>query len=145
MEIQLYKTHVYGPDKNNGARFHIIPEIKGLWVEWFGYPSEEEYKTIILDGLSLVKSNSLEYWIADTRNLELISESANLWTVTEAVPIGVQNGLVRLSFLIPQEYLAQFSVESLAENLMDQLKKLNIDAVKIKYFDNLEAAMQWRE
>ena len=142
MEILLYKTYAYGPEQNNGARFHIIPEIKALWVEWFGYPSEEEYKSIILDGLNLVKERSLEHWIGDARNLELISESANLWTITDALPIGVQNGLRRLSFLMPQEFFAQFSVEEVAENMKEQFQKLNI-SMPICYFSALEEAMQW--
>ncbi|MCS6905811.1 MAG: STAS/SEC14 domain-containing protein [Bacteroidia bacterium] len=142
MEIQLYKTHAYGREKNNGAHLYIIPEIKALRVEWFGYPTEEEYKAIILDGLEVLKEKKLEYWIADTRKLELISESANEWTFTIALPMGVQYGCKRLAFLLPQEYLAQFSVEEVAQSLEHQIKALKID-LQIKYFDSLEKALQW--
>ncbi|MCS6905813.1 MAG: hypothetical protein RML72_04160 [Bacteroidia bacterium] len=144
MEIQLYKTHAYGREKNNGAHFYIIPEIKALWVEWFGYPTEEEYKAIILDGLEVLKEKKLEYWIADTRKLELISESANEWTIAVATPLAVKNGLLKLGFLLPEEYLAQFSVEELANNAAKEYQKLNVN-IPLKYFSTLEEALNWHK
>jgi hypothetical protein len=103
---------------------------------------EEEYKSIMLEGLALVKDRKLQYWITDARNLELLSENVNLWTITEALPIGVQNGVRRIGFVMPQEFFAQFSVEEVAENMKEQFQKLNI-SMPICYFSALEEAMQW--
>ncbi|MCS6905812.1 MAG: hypothetical protein RML72_04165 [Bacteroidia bacterium] len=144
MEIQLYKTYAYGPRKNNGANYHIIPEIKALWAEWFGYPTEEEYKSIILQSLEIAKEKSLEYWIADARKLELISESANRWTITEGLFTGAQYGIKRLALILPGDYyLAQFLVEDVDQGLSNQIKTININ-MQIKYFRNLEDALEWR-
>jgi hypothetical protein len=145
VQIQLYKTYAYGPEQNNGARFHIIPEIKALWVEWFGYPTEKEYKSIMLEGLALVKERKLEYWITDARKWQLMSEEAGLWTVNEALPIAVQNGLRRFALIVAQEIFAKISTESVGENIKDQLKAFQMNNLQARYFNSLEEAMQWRD
>jgi hypothetical protein len=141
MQKELVFAKEYGLYKN-GAHVYYLPEYKGIYVEWHGNPTTQEFKEILNLALEVVQKFSCKTWLANTLQLGPMSEEADRWVKEEYTPRMAKTSLQKFAVLLPEELMAHFSISKMTEAIKAEEEKGNL-AFQTRYFSDIEAALAW--
>lgn len=141
MQTELVFAKEYGLDKN-GAHVYYMPEHSGIYIEWHGNPTTSEFKEILNLALEAVEKFSCKTWLANTLRLGPMSEEADRWVKEEYTPRMGKTTLQKFAILLPEEYMAQFSISDMTEAIKAEAEKGNV-AFQTRYFSDIEVALKW--
>jgi hypothetical protein len=68
MEQILLEKKTYGLGQN-GAYIYEIPEIQGINLEWFGNPTTEEFKEVLLIVYGYLKEKGSVNWLVNSNSI----------------------------------------------------------------------------
>ncbi len=102
--------------------------------------TEEEYKEIFLRIAALIGEHNVRSWLGDARAFRYpVTPDLQDWFGAAVLPGLMEGGLEKMAMLMPEEFIAELSVEQSVEEIMLQ----NGGKFTIQYFDSLMRAENW--
>ncbi|EPG73219.1 methyl-accepting chemotaxis protein signaling domain protein [Leptospira fainei serovar Hurstbridge str. BUT 6] len=83
-----------------------------LEVVWTPRYSDEKYKEILSTALDSVKRHGISRWMADTRQIGIISPEGQRWVNEIWFPEANQSSLRKIALVIPESALAAMSIDN---------------------------------
>ncbi|TGN19894.1 methyl-accepting chemotaxis protein [Leptospira idonii] len=105
-----------------------------LEVVWTPNFTEERYKEILMSALELIKQKNVTRWMADTRKMGVVTESAQNWVNVNWFPLASNSSLRKMAIVLPDSALAAMSIDD---------QTLKTGNVELKTLPNMDAAMAW--
>ncbi|MCC9136953.1 hypothetical protein ACFSKU_05295 [Pontibacter silvestris] len=101
--------------------------------------SSEELRNTISFVANFIKNENVKYWIADTRLLNGILISDQLWVLRKIVPIVIKSDLQKLAQVGNSDIFHYMSFE----NLVQQAYKMFNTGIAFEQFITYDAALDW--
>jgi len=111
------------------------------WLPKTESMSDVEYKQTFSSIADIIEKNNIKVWLGDTLEFKTpIVPTLQDWTANELNPRLVKAGLKKMAMIVPEEFIAQISVEQ----SVDEMNSRNIEnQFEIKYFEKIEDAKIW--
>jgi hypothetical protein len=106
-----------------------------LTQHWKGFATSEQFREGINQSVLYFQDKKINKLISDTKDFAVVKKDDTDWVASYATPIMVKNGLKYMAFILPTNVFTQVSVNN--------FKSKADDILQIKYFDNLDKALQW--
>lgn len=101
--------------------------------------TSEELRNTLSTVSALIKKEKIQYWIADTRLLNGILISDQLWAIRKVVPVMVSSDLLKIAQVSSSDIFHYMSFE----NMVQQAYKLFNTSIAFEQFTTFEAAYNW--
>lgn len=113
---------------------YYVPEHHLIEVVWKPDYSDDGYKTILLNALEVIDRWKVSKWLADTRQIGLVSKTGQEWVNSEWFPKASNSTLRKMAVVVPESALSAISIEDTT---------LKTGLVEMKSVPNMEAAWKW--
>ena len=129
--------------ENKHVTLYWNPELQaiGTWFrpEEFGesWDSSETVKQALEGGLELIREHGATRWIADTREMPVMSAQTQQWVVEQWWPRAFAEGFRWLAILLPQSTMAKLAVDEAVATAEDS------PSHETRYFGEVDAAKAW--
>ena len=110
-------------------------QLKCLIQTWKGFAKSENFREAITQSLEIIKKGGLDKIISNTKDFALVKKEDTDWVAQVITPQMVKHGLRYMAFIVPTNVFTQITV--------DNFKEKADAVVKIRYFDQVEAAKEW--
>ncbi|MCG6148319.1 methyl-accepting chemotaxis protein [Leptospira levettii] len=127
------KTHRIEYSSEIGDIYYV-PNHHLIEVVWKPDYSDEGYKSILLKALEIIDKWKISKWLADTRQIGLVSKSGQDWVNLEWFPKASNSTLRKMAVVLPESALSAISIEDTT---------LKTGLVEMKSVPNMEAAWKW--
>lgn len=143
MEQILLEKKTYGLGQN-GAYIYEIPEIQGINLEWFGNPTTEEFKEVLLIVYGYLKEKGCVNWLANSKNLGTMSEATDEWVRKVFTPMLQETAIKKVAVVMPEDFFAHFSITDLSEKIQAEGEPGALPTVsQTQYFGDINSAFRW--
>lgn len=116
----------------------VFDEVNNIIVlEFSGRPNLDEFKEVAMSALELLKQHKAGKILNDTSQLEIVSIENQDWTQEVWFPEAGKLGLKHFAFLMPSDIFGQVSAQQANEKAESE------GAIRIKYFDSKDEAVEW--
>ena len=105
---------------------------------WKKFVQGEDFRSGLNKGLNLIMEKKAYRWLADLRNMQVLSIADQAWSNENWFPRAVSGGIRRMAIIYPSSALAKVGVK----NIMNKVGEINIETA---YFDSVEDAKAWLE
>ncbi|XDD47507.1 methyl-accepting chemotaxis protein [Leptospira sp. WS39.C2] len=127
------KTHRIEYSSEIGDIYYV-PNHHLIEVVWKPNYSDEGYKTILLKALEVIEKWKISKWLADTRQIGLVSKLGQEWVNVEWFPKASNSTLRKMAVVLPESALSAISIEDTT---------LKTGLVEMKSVPNMESAWKW--
>lgn len=115
---------------------HWNEENKYVRMEWTKWVQGENFRDALNKGLDLLKEKKSCKWLADLRELGVVTEEDQNWSNTDWFPRALQGGINCMALVVPKKTIAKMSVN----NIMAKIEGTDLVT---HYFDEVEEAVNW--
>ncbi len=115
---------------------HWDETIKCVIMQWKGFAQSNQLRTGLNKGLELIKQKKATYWLADLRNLKVISLEDQKWSNEDWFPRALATELRRMAIVEASSAVTQLGVKNI-------MSRVNGQDLEVHYFSDVEQAKQW--
>jgi len=112
-------------------------DVQCVQITWKGYASSKDFRNPLNAGLDILKENQAERWMANTKNLGVISPEDQDWTSNNWFPRAIEAGSKKMALIKPSDVFSQISIE----DIMEEARKA--EPLEDKFFEQMEEALSW--
>ncbi|MEH0157140.1 STAS/SEC14 domain-containing protein [Limibacter armeniacum] len=116
---------------------HYDASIPAVIAPYSGYLAFEEFKSVALHHIEILKRNASYKMLVDTSKMAVMPQQSQEWIEVNWFPRAVNAGLKHMAFLVPENVFGEISMQ----NANNQAEKKS--TVNIKYFKDLSTARSW--
>ncbi len=121
--------------ENSNVVIELDENLQCLIQHWRGFASTEKYREAIFQTVDLFKKNKLNKILSNTKNFGIVKKEDTDWTNAYSMPLLIENGLLYVAFILPDNVFPQMSVKNFTQGAVSE--------VEIQYFKEVEDAKQW--
>ncbi len=118
------------------ATIEWLDDIKCVLTIWKGFSKGEQQRQIAEKALSLAISKKTHKWLADAKELGMLTPEDQTWWEKVMLPKMARNGIRYNIVVMPKSALAGISIKTVVTRLG------NIELVS-QYFDDVNEAKSW--
>jgi hypothetical protein len=107
-------------------------------MEWKMFVDGEAFRNGLNTGLELLVEKGASHWLADLRNLGVITPDDQKWSNEVWFPKAVSKGIRVMAIVVPKSTIAGMSVDAIMKKA-----ELNNRTLVTHYFDNVFDAREW--
>ncbi|MDZ7741648.1 MAG: STAS/SEC14 domain-containing protein [Bacteroidota bacterium] len=111
-------------------------DIHCVVMVWKKFIRGEDFREGLNTGLELLIEKNASRWLADLRNLKILSNEDQEWSNNEWFPRATKAGIKKMALVKPRSALAKMGVK----NIMTRVNKIQVETA---YFDNAGEALKW--
>ncbi|ELY50684.1 hypothetical protein [Natronorubrum bangense] len=104
-------------------------ELDAVLLRWHGFATSESFRAHMELCIELLEATGANKMYADARNQGAISDEDKLWSITEWATQADEAGLEALVIVYPESVIAKMSVDSVIEQVDDDIERLITDDV----------------
>ena len=104
-------------------------ELDAVLLRWHGFATSESFRAHMRLCIELLEATGANKMYADARNQGAISDEDKLWAITEWATQADEAGLEALVIVYPESVIAKMSVDSVIEQVDDDIERLITDDV----------------
>ncbi|MFA9428288.1 hypothetical protein [Natronorubrum sp. A-ect3] len=104
-------------------------ELDAVLLRWHGFATSESFRAHMELCIELLEATGANKMYADARNQGAISDEDKLWSITEWATQADEAGLEALVIVYPESVIAKMSVDSVMEQVDDDIERLITDDV----------------
>lgn len=104
-------------------------ELDAVLLRWHGFATSESFREHMRLCIELLEATGANKMYADARDQGAISEEDKLWSITEWAMQADAAGLDALVIVYPESVIAKMSVDSVMEQVDDDIERLITDDV----------------
>ena len=117
------------------CKIEYDPETKCVTQTWKGYAKSKEFRESLLATVEVFKNHDATAIISNTRDSRVVDQVDAEWVADEMNPILIQNGMKKIAFVVPQDVLAQWSID----HFFRKAKSQTLEASAFKSIGEAEA------
>ncbi|MBC3538537.1 hypothetical protein ACFSC6_17620 [Rufibacter sediminis] len=110
-----------------------------LVLHWQGFVPSEVYREGLLEGIQISRREGLHNWIMDMKQMKVIRQADQEWTLATWFPQFQLLGVNRLAFIVSDDIFNQMAVSSMVATLRPQFR------AEVEYFQELASAIRWAQ
>lgn len=103
---------------------------------WKDFVHGDPFRLGLDKGLELIEKKGSSRWLADLREMKVLSIEDQNWSSNDWFPRAINGGIRKMSIVLPESALAKMGVK----NIMNEVEGIEI---KTTYFSTLEEAEKW--
>lgn len=104
---------------------------------WNGFVAGDKYRSGVELALKFIEENDLIGWIADLREMRILTSADQDWTNTILFPKLFKTTLERMAVINSRSAVNKLAIRNIFAKTDDVI------TFEIHYFDDLESAMDW--
>ena len=105
-------------------------------MEWKRFARSKDFRLGLEKGLELVKKKATGKWLADMRNMGVLSQADQNWSNEDWFPRALAAGINRMALIVPSSTLSKMAVDAI-------MSKVEGTDLETAYFDDVEKAKKW--
>ena len=121
--------------RKSKATVEYNADLSAVHITWNGYVSSAEYRAYIEEGLTLFSAKKASYWIADMKEMKIITFEDQKWTIENWTPRALKAGVKSFLMVVSEDIFNQIAVQNMHETL-------NLGEGKSLFFKTLAEAQQ---
>ncbi|QHL89075.1 hypothetical protein GU926_17225 [Nibribacter ruber] len=114
----------------NGAR-------RVLTLHWHGFVSSEVYREGMLEALKTSRQGAYICWIMDTKDMKVIRQMDQEWTVATWFPQFQLLGVQKFAIVVSDDIFNQMAISSMIAKIRPHIQ------ATVEYFQTLQEAVNW--
>lgn len=122
--------------------FKASPQM--LWTTWKPETEDmddQEFEDFFLEIVQIIQTYQFKEWLGDTRLFrKIVALKQQTWVAETLNPLLTQAGLRKMAIILPQELIANLSVQQSVEE-MEIVQ--TVRQFSTRYFDKIEDAKIW--
>jgi hypothetical protein len=107
-------------------------------MKWTGYANSGQFRDGTRKMLEVLKESKATVVLGDITDMVLIGQEDQQWLVENFIPVATEAGFRAVALLNPRHYFNKVAVETIAY-------KVNKEKLKISFFGDEKAALEWLE
>lgn len=115
---------------------HYNDEDKYVLMKWKGFVHGDSFRLGLNKGLELIVMKKSSRWLADLRNMKVLSLEDQEWSSNNWFPRAIEGGIRKMAIVLPQSALGKMGVK----NVMNKVGDIKIET---SYFPTIEEAEKW--
>lgn len=115
---------------------HWDEAIKSVDMEWKKFVSGDNFRNALDKGLALLVEKKTTKWLADLRDLGVVTEEDQKWSNEDWFPRAIQGGVKHMAIVIPKKTISKMAVDK----IMEKVEGLDLTT---HYFSSIEEAKEW--
>lgn len=112
------------------------PESDAVVMQWKARASGEDFRGGLDRGLALLKEKRTSRWLANMRDLGIVTQEDKEWVNTNWFPRAIEGGMRFMALVVPKSALSKMSVK----HIMNEVDGADIVT---HYFDDVDDAHVW--
>jgi len=108
-------------------------------LHWKGFVPSEVYREGFLEAIQVSRKAALLSWVMDMKQMKVIRQADQEWTLTTWFPQFQLLGVKRLAFVVSDDIFNQMAVSSMVATLRPKLH------AEVEYFQELSSAQRWAQ
>jgi hypothetical protein len=117
-------------------RIHWDEEAHCVRMEWCAFASGQAFRDALDRGLALLQEQQAAYWLADLRELGVVTAEDQAWSNNDWFPRALQTTMTHMAIVMPKKVIAKWSVD----RIMQKLEGVNLT---VHYFGSVQEAKAW--
>lgn len=115
---------------------HWDNTIRTVIMEWKGFAQGADFREGLDTGLQTVIDHNGSRWLADLRQIGVVSQVDQKWSNEDWFPRAIQGGVRYMALVIPHSALARMSVNQI-------MNKVEGIGLVTHHFDSTDEARRW--
>lgn len=111
-------------------------QTEAVHMDWHDFADGEPYREGLDAGLDLVEERDATRWLADLRDLGVVSEEDKQWSNEEWFPRALESSLSSMAIVRPESVIADMAVDDIMQEVGD-------GEITVKNFEDIDAARKW--
>ena len=108
-----------------------------LMLHWQGFVSSEVYHEGMLEALKKSRQAGLLYWVLDTKDMKVIRQADQEWTVSTWFPQFQLLGVRKFAIVVSDDIFNQMAISSMIAKIRPHIQ------ATVEYFQTLREAQNW--
>ncbi|PLX02567.1 MAG: hypothetical protein C0595_10290 [Marinilabiliales bacterium] len=109
---------------------------KYVLMMWKGFAQGDSYRLGLNKGLELIESKKSNCWLADLREMKVLSLEDQDWSNNDWFPRAIKGGIRKMAIVLPTSSLGKIGVKSI-------MKKVGGIEIETSYFPTIKEAEKW--
>lgn len=105
-------------------------------MQWKGFAQGADFREGLDAGLKILSENKGRRWLADLRQLGVVTQADQKWSNEDWFPRAIQAGIKHMALVVPHSALARMSVNQ----IMSKVEGIGLVS---HYFDSADDARTW--
>lgn len=135
-EVEVSRGYAVYFSRYGAAVVTWDPTLQAVYTEAQSWADPSELAAVLEAGLQALTEHAGARWLADGRNMKVISQADQDWIVQEFYPRALAAGLKRIALVIPTSGLAMTTLDQLAH-------RLPAAEVEVAFFPTVGEAGWW--
>lgn len=110
-----------------------VPTVEMSWKE---FAHGKDFRNGLTEGLDLLESKKSSNWLADLRQLGVVTREDQEWADDVWYADAVARGVKKIAIIMPESAISEMSVTNVVSNLENS-------EIATRFFDSLEEARAW--
>lgn len=111
-------------------------DVPCVHMSWKTFSTSEEMRAGLEKGLELVREKNASKWLADVRQMGIISEEDQKWSNEDWFPRALAAGIKYMAVIVSEDIFNKMSVEEIMNNVPGT-------DLTSHYFNSIEDAREW--
>ncbi|AMM51693.1 hypothetical protein TH61_11575 [Rufibacter sp. DG15C] len=130
LEVQMEEPlATYTIDTNDARR--------SLTLHWRGFVSSEVYHEGMLEALKTSRQAGHLFWILDTKDMKVIRQADQEWTVATWFPQFQLLGVRKFAIVVSDDIFNQMAISSMIAKIRPHIQ------ATVEYFQTMSEALNW--